>query len=186
MASINFRSMVVSMFQTSTRPGDQRPYQERLQDDPDPAGNDRSSDTALHQPLDRRAARFVLGTASATCALIVLDTNVLAVSFPSIARSFHVGFADVEWVVSAYMVAFASCLLAAGGLADRIGRKKTLLLGLAVFSLASLGCGLAPSVFLLNVARAAKGFGAAMFLTSALAILAHKFNEGPQRARAWA
>jgi MFS family permease len=84
------------------------------------------------------------------------------------------------------MVAFASCLLAAGGLADRIGRKKTLLLGLAVFSLASLGCGLAPSVFILNVARAAKGFGAAMLLPSALAVIAHTFHEGPERAKAWA
>jgi EmrB/QacA subfamily drug resistance transporter len=186
MASINFRSMVVSMFQTSTRPGDQRPYQERLQDDPDPAGNDRLSDTASHPPLDRRAARFVLGTASATCALIVLDTNVVAVSLPSIARSFHVGFADVEWVVSAYMVAFASCLLAAGGLADRFGRKKLMMLGLGVFCLASLGCGLAPTALSLNLARAVKGVGAAMLLTAALAVIANTFQEGPGRARAWA
>jgi EmrB/QacA subfamily drug resistance transporter len=137
-------------------------------------------------PLSRNARRFVLATASAACSLTVLDTNVVAVSLPSIARSFHASFASVEWVVSAYMVAFASCLLAAGSLADRIGRKKTLLLGLAVFSLASLGCGLAPSVFLLNVARAAKGFGAAMFLTSALAVIAHTFHEGRERAKAWA
>jgi hypothetical protein len=68
-------------------------------------------------------AGLVLAIASATCAVIVLDTNVVAVSLPSIARSFRAGFADVEWVVSAYMVAFASCLLAAGGLADRYGRK---------------------------------------------------------------
>src|ERR1700740_3339671 len=67
--------------------------------------------------------RFVLATASATCALIVLDTNVVAVSLPSIARSFHASFADVEWVVSAYMVAFAACLLPAGALADRLGRR---------------------------------------------------------------
>src|ERR1700744_4130497 len=78
---------------------------------------------------------FVLATTSATCALIVLDTNVVAVSLPSIARSFHANFADIEWVVSAYMVAFASCLLPAGGLADRVGRKKMLLFGLGVFGL---------------------------------------------------
>src|ERR1700743_2480474 len=85
--------------------------------------------------LSRAGARFVLGTACATCALIVLDTNVVAVSLPSIARTFHAGFADIEWVVSAYMVTFAACLLAAGGLADRFGRKKMLLVGLAVFFL---------------------------------------------------
>ena len=133
-----------------------------------------------------RHAGFVLATTSATCALIVLDTNVVAVSLPSIARSFHASFADVEWVVSAYMVAFASCLLPAGGLADRFGRKRMLLLGLAVFFLASLGCGLAPSALLLNIARAVKGVGAAMLVTSALAVIANTFHEGPERVRAWA
>jgi EmrB/QacA subfamily drug resistance transporter len=133
-----------------------------------------------------RSATAVLTTASATCALIVLDTNIVAVSLPSIARSFHAGFADVEWVVSAYMVSFASSLLPMGGLADRYGRKKTMLLGLLVFAIASLGCGLAPDVMFLNVSRAAKGFGAAMLLTSALAVIAHAFPGSRERARAWA
>jgi EmrB/QacA subfamily drug resistance transporter len=137
-------------------------------------------------PLAPKAARFVLLTASATCALITLDTNVVAVALPSIARDFHAGFADVEWVVSAYMVAFAACLLPAGALADRFGRKRMLIAGLAVFLLASLGCGLAPSAFALNVARAAKGVGASMLLTSALAVIANTFHEGAARTRAWA
>ncbi|MDE1179864.1 MFS transporter [Paraburkholderia sp.] len=132
------------------------------------------------------SANFVLGTASATCALIVLDTNVVAVSLPSIARSFHAGFADVEWVVSAYMVAFASLLLPCGALADRVGRRKMWLAGLAVFFVASLGCGLAPSAALLNIARAVKGGGAAMLLTAALAVIANTFDAGPARVRAWA
>jgi EmrB/QacA subfamily drug resistance transporter len=138
-----------------------------------------------HRPQPANPA-FVLATASATCALIVLDTNVVAVSLPSIARSFHASFANVEWVVSAYMVAFAACLLPAGALADRVGRKKMLLLGLAVFFGASLGCGLAPSAAALNVARAVKGVGAAMLLTAALAVIANTFHEGPARVRAWA
>lgn len=143
------------------------------------------SPSSDHRPAPANPA-FVLATASATCALIVLDTNVVAVSLPSIARSFHASFADVEWVVSAYMVAFASCLLPAGGLADRVGRKKMLLLGLAVFFLASLGCGAAPTAAVLNIARAVKGVGAAMLLTAALAIIANTFHEGPARVRAWA
>ncbi|MCP3728462.1 MFS transporter [Paraburkholderia sp. CNPSo 3272] len=133
-----------------------------------------------------RSGGSVLATASATCALIVLDTNVVAVSLPSIARSFHAGFADVEWVVSAYMVSFASCLLPMGGLADRYGRKNTMLLGLLMFAIASLGCGLAPSVTFLNFSRVAKGFGAAMLLTSALAVIAHAFPAPRERVRAWA
>lgn len=134
----------------------------------------------------RKSAGFLLATASATCALISLDTNIVAVSLPSIARAFHAGFADVEWVVSAYMVSFASCLLPMGGLADRYGRKKMLVLGLLVFALASLGCGLAPSVAALNVSRALKGVGAAMLLTAALAAIAHAFPGPRERARAWA
>ncbi|ABN94787.1 RemN protein [Burkholderia pseudomallei] len=86
-------------------------------------------------------------------------------------------------MVSAYMTAFAACLLPAGGLADRAGRKRVLLAGLAVFFVASLGCGLAPSAALLNVARAVKGIGAAMLLTSALAVIANRFSEGRERAR---
>jgi EmrB/QacA subfamily drug resistance transporter len=136
--------------------------------------------------VGRGSAGFLLGTASATCALITLDTNIVAVSLPSIARSFHSGFADTEWVVSAYMVSFASCLLPMGALADRYGRKKMLMLGLIVFALASLACGLAPSVLFLNLARAAKGVGAAMLLTAALAVIAHRFPGPGERARAWA
>lgn len=158
----------------------QLPHEQSTQTVPESAGEPHGTPRAVHNPA------FVLATASATCALIVLDTNVVAVSLPSIARSFHASFADVEWVVSAYMVAFASCLLPAGALADRFGRKRTLLLGLAVFFLASLGCGLAPSVAVLNIARAVKGVGAALLLPSALAVIAHTFHEGPARVRAWA
>ena len=135
---------------------------------------------------ESRSAHLVLVTASAACALIVLDTNVVAVSLPAIARTFHAGFADVEWVVSAYMVAFAACLLPSGGLADRFGRKTMLLAGLGIFALASLGCGLALSVQMLDIARAVKGLGAALLLTSALAIIANTFHGGPSRERAWA
>jgi EmrB/QacA subfamily drug resistance transporter len=171
--------MVVSMHRSSAAGTHARPSRQQPPDAPSEAPASCPAPTG-------RAARLVLGTASATCALIVLDTNVVAVSLPSIARSFHVGFAEVEWVVSAYMVAFASCLLAAGGLADRFGRKKLMMIGLGVFCAASLGCGLAPTALVLNLARAVKGVGAAMLLTSALAVIANTFQDGPARARAWA
>lgn len=155
---------------------------------PDPQAGSLKSMAGSHGESSgaARSTGFLLATASATCALISLDTNIVAVSLPSIARSFHAGFADVEWVVSAYMVSFASCLLPMGGLADRYGRKKMMLLGQLVFALASLGCGVAPSVMFLNLSRAAKGVGAAMLLTSALAVIAHAFPGARERARAWA
>ena len=128
---------------------------------------------------------WTLYTCSGVCALIMLDTNVVAVSLPSIARSLNASFVDVEWVVSAYMLAFASFLLPAGSIADRLGRRRVMLWGLAIFALASLLCGLAWTPFVLNVARAVKGLGAALLLTSALAVIGHTFHAEKERARAW-
>ncbi len=129
---------------------------------------------------------FTLITASAVCSLIMLDTNVVAVSLPSIARDLDATFVDIEWVVSAYMLAFACCLLPAGSIADRYGRKGTLLFGLALFVVASIACGAAPNSTFLNIARAIKGVGAALLLTSALAAIGHRFHSEAERARAWA
>ncbi|HDR9796332.1 TPA: MFS transporter, partial [Burkholderia cepacia ATCC 25416] len=151
---------------------------------PSPAS--RAGAAAAPRMGGRMPAAATLAVASATCSLIVLDTNVVAVSLPSIARSFHASFADIEWVVSAYMTAFAACLLPAGGLADRFGRKRMLGAGLALFFLASLGCGVAPSAGWLIAARAVKGGGAALLLTAALAVIANRFPDGRERARAWA
>lgn len=132
------------------------------------------------------SARFTLLTASSVCALIILDTNIVAVSLPSIARDLSGSFADIEWVVSAYLLAFAALLLPAGSLADRFGRRRMLQLGLALFGLASLACGAAPTLLFLDIARAAKGVGAALLLTSALAAIGHRFHEPEARMRAWA
>lgn len=132
------------------------------------------------------SARFTLLTASLVCALIILDTNIVAVSLPSIARDLAGSFADIEWVVSAYLLAFAACLLPAGSLADRFGRRRMLLLGLVLFGIASLACGAAPSLLFLDMARAAKGVGAALLLTSALAAIGNRFHEPQERMRAWA
>ncbi|MFJ3486056.1 MFS transporter [Pseudomonas sp. NPDC090202] len=136
--------------------------------------------------MSRPSPRMTLLTASGVCALMVLDTNVVAVTLPSIARDLGAGFADIEWVVSAYMLAFAALLLPAGSLADRFGRKKMLISGLVLFILASLGCGAAPNILFLDIARALKGVGAALLLTSALATIGHVFHDETERVKAWA
>jgi EmrB/QacA subfamily drug resistance transporter len=129
---------------------------------------------------------LLLITCSAVCSLITLDTNIVAVSLPSIARSLQAGFSDIEWVVSAYMLAFASLLLPAGGIADRFGRRRVMLLGLALFALASVLCGVAWSIDILQWARAFKGIGAALLLTSALAVIGHTYRTERERTHAWA
>ncbi|MEZ1317970.1 MFS transporter [Pseudomonas fluorescens] len=136
--------------------------------------------------MSRVNPRLTLLTASGVCSLIVLDTNIVAVTLPTIARDLGANFADIEWVVSAYMLAFAALLLPAGSIADRFGRQKTLLCGLGLFILASIGCGAAPNALFLDIARAIKGVGAALLLTSALASIGHTFHDEVERAKAWA
>ena len=124
--------------------------------------------------------------ASMGCAMTVLDTNVVGIVLPTIARDLNASFADIEWVISAYVLCFAALLLPAGSLADRYGRKRVFLTGIALFALASFACGVAPTAELLYVARAAQGVGAAFLLAPALAIIGHAFHDERERARAWA
>ena len=135
--------------------------------------------------LQERNKFTILLTTSLVCSLIMLDANVVAVSLPTIARSLGASFSDIQWVLSAYVLPFAALLLPAGSYADRHGRKRTILIGLAVFAFASGLCGLAHSALSLNLARALQGIGASLLLTAALAVINHAF--APQeRARAYA
>ncbi len=129
---------------------------------------------------------FVLLTASTGCAMTVMDTNIVAMVLPTIARDFGASFADIQWVVSAYVLCFASLLLPAGAISDRFGRKRVFLCGITTFILASLLCGLAPSPQMLYLARAFQGVGAAFLLAPALAIIGHTFHREAERNRAWA
>jgi EmrB/QacA subfamily drug resistance transporter len=138
-------------------------------------------------PADQaaRAKRRILVATSLVTSLIMLDSNIVAVSLPSIARTLGAGFADIEWVISAYVLSFAALLLAAGSYADRHGRKRTTLIGLVVFAVASGLCGLAQSVLMLDLARALQGVGGSLVLTAALAIINHAFAK-QERAKAYA
>ena len=118
--------------------------------------------------------------------MTVLDTNVVAVVLPTIACDLGASFADVEWVVSTYVLCFAALLLPAGSIADRFGGRKVFLGGIGLFALASLLCGDAPSAPALYLARGAQGVGAALLLAPALAIIGHGFHDEAERARAWA
>jgi EmrB/QacA subfamily drug resistance transporter len=137
-----------------------------------------------NRPTGKQTAVLLIG--SLGCAMTVLDTNVVGIVLPTIARDLQASFAEVEWVISAYVLCFASLLLPAGSIADRYGRKRVFLCGIALFALASLACGLAPSASTLYVARAAQGASAAFLLAPALAIVGHAFHEESARGRAWA
>jgi EmrB/QacA subfamily drug resistance transporter len=137
-------------------------------------------------PADQaaRAKRRILVAASLVTSLSMLDSNIVAVS-PSIARTLGASFADIEWVISAYLLSFAPLLLGAGSYADRHGRKHATLIGLAIFAVASGLCGLAQSALVLNLARALQGVGASLLVTAGLAIINHAFA-AHERAKAYA
>jgi EmrB/QacA subfamily drug resistance transporter len=121
----------------------------------------------------------------ATAALMgVLDFSIVNVALPSIQHTFHLAPADLQWVVSAYALLFGGFLLLGGRAADLFDRKRVFMLGLGLFSLASLVGGLAPSPLIILVARALQGLGAAIVSPTALALLTTTFPEGSERNRA--
>lgn len=139
--------------------------------------------TGIHH--GSKSKTLLLLTASLISSLIMLDSNIVAVALPTIARSLNATFTDIEWVVSAYILTFAALLLAAGSYADRHGRKRAMLIGLGIFIIASALCGFATSAHVLNWARALQGIGGSLLLTSALAVINHAFV-GADRAKAYA
>ena len=114
----------------------------------------------------------------------VLDFSIVNVALPSIQREFHLAPADLQWVVSAYALLFGGFLLLGGRAADLFDRKRVFMLGLGLFSLASLTGGLAPSPLVILVARAVQGLGGAIVSPAALALLTTTFSEEPGRTRA--
>jgi EmrB/QacA subfamily drug resistance transporter len=134
---------------------------------------------------DGRQTFIVLVCAAATSSLIMLDTNIVAVALPTIARDLDAGFAGVQWVISSYLVTFAALLLPSGSFADLHGRRRIALVGLALFLVSSAACGLATSVLALEMARAVQGIGGSLLLTASLAIIAATFS-GAARAKAFA
>src|SRR4051812_26372818 len=89
--------------------------------------------------------------------VIVLDVTIVAIALPSLQADLGLSTAALGWVVTVYTLVFGGCLLAAGRLADRVGRRRAFVTGLCVFGVASLACGLAPSAGALLAARAVQG-----------------------------
>jgi MFS family permease len=119
--------------------------------------------------------------------LVVLDVTIVAVALPAIRRSLGFPAEDLQWVVTAYTLAFGGLLIPAGRAADLVGRRRVFGTGVVVFGLASLGCGLAPSAAVLVALRTVQGAGAAMIAPAALALLTAAFpgSEARRRAVAW-
>jgi EmrB/QacA subfamily drug resistance transporter len=120
--------------------------------------------------------------------MIMLDNTVVNVALPSIGRDLHVSISSLEWVVTAYALTFAALLITGGKLGDLLGRRRIFIVGIAIFTLSSLACGLAPSAGFLIGARAVQGIGAALMNPASLSIITATFppRERGQAIGIWA
>ncbi|MFB6836198.1 MFS transporter [Streptomyces sp. NPDC056361] len=141
-------------------------------------------------PSGPSAAAITAGARAALAAVllgfftITLDALIVNVALPSIRDGLGGGMSGLQWVVDGYTLAFAAFLLCAGSISDRIGARQAFAAGLALFTAASVVCGLAPGLGILVAARIAQGVGAALVLPSSLALLRETFPDPARRAKA--
>jgi EmrB/QacA subfamily drug resistance transporter len=116
--------------------------------------------------------------------MTIVDLTIVNVALPTIGRELHFSESSLQWVITAYSVTFGGFLLLGGRAADLLGRRRIFMLGLIVFTAASLGAGLATSEGFLIAMRGLQGFGAAVVLPAALSIVMNMFAEGAERNKA--
>ena len=116
--------------------------------------------------------------------MVILDVSIVNVALPSIQRGLHFSEENLLWVLNAYALFFGGFLMLGGRVADKLGRRRVFVSGVALFTVASLFCGLATSTGWLVTARAVQGLGAAILSPAALSILTVTFEEGPERNKA--
>ena len=129
-------------------------------------------DTHLRGPL-----LWLLCATSFGFVVVQLDVTIVNVALPQIGSHLHAGVAGLQWVVDAYTLSFAALLISAGVIGDRFGSRRAYLAGFAIFTIASVICGLAPIIGVLIAARALQGAGAALLVPTSLAILTHSSTE---------
>src|SRR5437899_8925164 len=134
--------------------------------------------------MDSRTRWFALIVLCLGTLMIVLDTTIVNVALPSIRADLGFSQTSLAWVVNAYLLTFGGFLLLGGRLGDLYGHRRLFLSGIALFTLASLGCGLSNSQRLLEGARAVPGLGGAIASAGRLSLMMTLFTEPAGRARA--
>ena len=134
--------------------------------------------------LGRRHRFGLLAICSASLFIVGVDVTAVNVALPSLERDLGAGVAGLQWTVDAYTVVMASLLMLGGSIADRFGRRRIFVTGLATFSFASLLCSLAPSVDALIAARVLQAVGASMMNPVAMSIITNAFTDPRERAQA--
>jgi DHA2 family methylenomycin A resistance protein-like MFS transporter len=140
-----------------------------------PSANLRSSD---------RSAWLTLAVVAGGLFLAVMSTTLVSVALPTIGKSLHASATDLQWIVDAYVLVYASLLVAGGVIGDRRGRKGVFMLGVSLFGAGSLIAGLTPSVGVLLIGRVLQGLGPALLIPGSLTIIRATFEEPRRRALA--
>ncbi len=129
----------------------------------------------MRQQLEVRngqlSVRWALASLSLSMLLASLGTSIANVGLPTLAQAFDASFQQVQWIVLAYLLAITTLIVSVGRLGDLIGRRRLLLAGILLFTMASVLCGVAPTLGLLIAARAAQGLGAAIMMALAIALV---------------
>ncbi len=144
--------------------------------------------TVASAPRWKRHGRLTLAIASLASLATFLDTTILFVAFPDISRTFDTASpSTLSWVLNAYTIVFAALLIPAGKIADRLGHRRIFLVGSIAFTVASMACGLAPTVEILIAFRVLQAAGAAMLIPSSLALVMRAFprDEVPHAVAIW-
>ena len=132
---------------------------------------------------ERRRLRFTIIATILGSVVVFLDATVVNVALPAISDDLGTGLADQQWVVEAYLLALVSLLLVGGSLGDQFGRRRIFIIGLGLFGVTSVLCGVAPNSEVLIISRALQGLAGALLVPGSLAILAANF-EGAERGKA--
>lgn len=117
------------------------------------------------------SVRLALASLSLSMLMPSLDTSIANAGLPTLAQAFHATFQEVQWIVLAYLLAITTLIVGVGRFGDIIGRRRLLLAGISLFTVASLVCGCAPSLWILITARAAQGLGAAIMMALTVALV---------------
>jgi EmrB/QacA subfamily drug resistance transporter len=133
---------------------------------------------------DSRRLTLALIVISTSQLMVVLDATIVTVALPSIRAALHFSAVNLEWTISAYTLAFGGFLLLGGRLGDVFGRRRMFIVGISIFTLASLAGGFATTSAWLIATRAVQGVGGAISAPTALALIGETFPEGPSRTRA--
>jgi EmrB/QacA subfamily drug resistance transporter len=149
-----------------------------------PTGHRRRTRGVALPELSRRRRYLVLAICCLSLFIVGLDITIINVAVPAIGRDFHAPVSGLQWTIDAYLLVIASLLMLSGSTADRVGRRRVFQIGLAVFTLGSLACSLAPSLGALIAFRALQAVGGSMLNPVAMAIVTNTFTEPGERARA--